>query len=302
MTDDIAARKTYRYVRLGMVGAVVLLGASVLLEHQKVEPSCWQTSISAYYYTPARAVFVGALMAIGLSLIVIKGNTDLEDACLNVAGMLAPVVALVPTSDLGRCWSITPSPLPTVKDPSGDDPLAGWVVANIDNNIRALILAGSLGLAAAAVIAGIAVAVGRKRERNGTAGAWRKEFRRTALGLLGALLFLVASTLLFHHWDAFDTRSHGFAAMAMFGALAAAAAVNARECFRCGRRGYFRLYLAIAVLMVAAAGLMFADWDHKVLAVEVIEITLFAAFWLGQTSELWNETVRPSPPDARPPA
>ncbi len=30
--DDIATRKTYRYLRLGMVGAVLLLGVSVLLE------------------------------------------------------------------------------------------------------------------------------------------------------------------------------------------------------------------------------------------------------------------------------
>jgi hypothetical protein len=297
MHDDVATRKTYRYVRIGMVGAVVLLGTSVLLEHQKVTPSCWQTSISAYYYTPARAVFVGALMAIGLSLIVIKGSTLLEDAALNVAGMLAPVVALVPTSDHGKCWSIAPSPLPTVVDPSGDDQLAGWVVANIDNNIRALLFAGFVGLAAAVVIAGIAVAVGKKRgERQDLTDDWRGENRGTVLGLLAALVFLIVSTLLFHHWDAFDTRSHGFAAMAMFAALAFAAAVNARECLRCGRRWYFRLYLAIAVLMVAAAGVMFADWTHKVFAVEVIEIGLFAAFWVVQTRELWHETLRPAPP------
>src|SRR5688572_22472438 len=112
MHDDEAARKTYRYVRIGMVGAVVLLAGSVLLEQREVTNGCWQTSISAYYYTPVRAVFVGVLMAIGLMLIVIKGNNELEDGCLNVAGMLAPVVALVPTSDHGRCWSIPPSPLP----------------------------------------------------------------------------------------------------------------------------------------------------------------------------------------------
>jgi hypothetical protein len=81
----------------------------------------------------------------------------------------------------------------------------------------------------------------------------------------------------------------------MFAALALAAAINARECLRCGRRWYFRLYLLIAVLMVAAAGLMFLDWGHKVLAVEVIEITLFAGFWLVQTRELWHDTLRPRP-------
>jgi hypothetical protein len=125
MDDDVATRKTYRYVRIGMVGATVLLGTPVLIEHNTVEPACWQTSISAYYYSPVRAVFVGALMAIGLSLIVIKGSTWPEDVCLNVAGMLAPVVALVPTADHGTCWSVEPIPLPTVPNPSGDDQLAG---------------------------------------------------------------------------------------------------------------------------------------------------------------------------------
>ena len=46
--------KTYRYLRIGMIGAVVLLAASIGIERSKVD--CWQTSISAYYYTPARAV------------------------------------------------------------------------------------------------------------------------------------------------------------------------------------------------------------------------------------------------------
>ena len=41
-------------------------------------------------------------MAIGFCLIVIKGSTAWEDTCLNVAGMLAPVVAVVPTSDAGK--------------------------------------------------------------------------------------------------------------------------------------------------------------------------------------------------------
>ncbi len=294
MVDDVASRKTYRYVRIGMVAAAVLLGASVLLEHHKAQCG-WQTSISAYYYTPVRATFVGALMAIGLSLIVIKGSTWAEDACLNAAGMLAPVVALVPTSDHGACWSIEPNPLPTIKNPSGDDPLAGWVLANIHNNIEALLYAGVFGLVAAAVIAVIALAVSKKRgEPRSLADAWNREHRGTFLGLLFALLFLGVSALLFYHWADFETRSHGYAAMAMFGALALAAAVNAWERYRCNRRWYFGLYIAIAVLMVAAAGIMFADWKHKVLWVEVIEITLFAAFWVVQTRELWHDTLRSS--------
>lgn len=102
--------KTYNYLRIGMIGAVVLLAASIIWERLKVD--CWPTSISAYYYTPVRAIFVGSMIAVGLSLIVYKGRTPLEDTFLNFAGMLAPVVAIAPTTDIGSCWSIAPSPLP----------------------------------------------------------------------------------------------------------------------------------------------------------------------------------------------
>lgn len=40
------AIKTYRYLRIGMIGAVFLLAASIGIERSKVD--CWQTSISAY--------------------------------------------------------------------------------------------------------------------------------------------------------------------------------------------------------------------------------------------------------------
>jgi hypothetical protein len=111
---ESAAVVTYRYLRLGMVGVVLLLGVSILIERWQVD--CWQTSVSAYYYTPVRAVFVGGLMAIALALIVIKGSTTWEDATLNAAGMLAPVVAVVPTADVGRCWSVAPGPSPVGTD------------------------------------------------------------------------------------------------------------------------------------------------------------------------------------------
>ena len=41
--------------------------------------------------------FVGTLVAIGISLFAIRGNTVAEDTLLNFAGVLALFVALVPT-------------------------------------------------------------------------------------------------------------------------------------------------------------------------------------------------------------
>jgi len=278
---DTASIATYRYLRISMVGAVVLLAVSVAIERWQVD--CWQTSVSAYYYTPVRAIFVGMLMAIGMCLIVIKGSTQWEDAALNAAGMLAPIVAVVPTSDVGTCWSQTPIPLP-VKD---DGELADWVVANIDNNVTALIVTGILGLIVAAVIASIAT-----RNVRAVAEIGPVHMR---LGLLGAMAFLVGGAVVFAFWNDFDTRAHGLAAVTMFLFLALAVGINAWQ-RRAGPapRVYCLLYASIAILMVLAAVDMFplgSRWTHMVLILEATEITLFAVFWLVQTNEHWHETV-----------
>lgn len=278
---DIAAVKTYRYLRISMVGAVVLLGVSILIERSNVD--CWQTSVSAYYYTPVRAIFVGMLMAIGLCLIVIKGSTAWEDATLNAAGMLAPIVAVVPTTDVGECWSQSPGPLPV----DDDGNLASWVVANIDNNITALLVTGIAGLLVAAVIASIATSNLKAVAEVGDVGM--------RLGLLAAMVFLLVGAGLFVVWDDFDTRAHGIAAVLMFFFLALAVGGNAWQ-----RRGdpaprvYFWLYASIAAAMLIAPAIMFplgSSWRHMVLVLEATEITLFAVFWLVQTKEHWRETV-----------
>lgn len=134
------ARDTYRYLRFGMIGAIVLLTISILIEAYIKAPDCWQTSISAYYYTPVRAIFVSCLIALSLSLIVYKGRTPLEDTCLNLAGMLAPVVAVVPTKNIGTCWSLIPKP-----KPESNGMLADWYLTNIANNFYALLIAGTIG-------------------------------------------------------------------------------------------------------------------------------------------------------------
>ena len=264
-----------------MVGAVVLLGVSIVIERSNVD--CWQTSVSAYYYTPVRAIFVGMLLAIGLCLIVIKGSTTWEDATLNAAGMLAPIVAVVPTTDVGECWSQSPGRLPV----DDDGNLAAWVTANIDNNITALLITGIAGLIVAAVIASIATNNVKAVAEVGDVGM--------RLGLLAAMVFLLTGAALFIWWDDFDTRAHGIAAVLMFLFLALAVGGNAwNRRHDPGPRIYFWLYATIAAAMVIAPAIMFPlgpEWQHMVLVLEATEITLFAVFWLVQTKEHWGETV-----------
>ena len=106
MTATVSdAVKTYRSVRLSMVTLVLGLAAAVAVERLEVPRGCFQHSISAYYYTPVRGMFVGGLLGIAVCLVALRGNNDAEDALLNLAGMLAPVVAFVPTPNPGSCSS-----------------------------------------------------------------------------------------------------------------------------------------------------------------------------------------------------
>jgi len=269
------ATKTYQYLRIAIVGVVAALAAAVLFEHAEVD--CWQTSISAYYYTPVRAIFVGGLMAIGLCLIVIKGSGPWEDSFLNFAGMLAPIVAVVPTSTAGTCWSIEPNPRPVEPDGS----LAPWVIANIDNNMKALIVVGILGLVVAAALA---LATGDLQAAL-SGGEWG-----TRIGLIGSVVIVAGGWLAFAYWDDFYTKAHSIAAITMFVFLAMVVAINAWKHWA-AKDFLFWWYTAIAGLMVIVAAVILAlksDWDHAVLVLEAAEIALFAAFWITQTVEHWE--------------
>jgi hypothetical protein len=59
-------------------------------------------SISGYYYSDLRDVFVGALCAIGVFLIFYRGLDRVEDVLSIVAGVTAIMVALFPTRPAGQ--------------------------------------------------------------------------------------------------------------------------------------------------------------------------------------------------------
>jgi hypothetical protein len=272
------------------MGAAVLLAASVLLERILVD--CWQGSISSYYYTPARGVFIGVLVVVGLSLIVIKGKGT-EDICLNIAGMLAPLVAFIPTRNVGDCWSIEPNPLPLEPSPVPGEPdvLAGWVVANVDNNVGALVITGLVGLAFMYLLFSL---------KRGPAEAFRvtRGDSPTRKSLLIAAVLIVATGLALLFWDGFPDHGHNIAAIGMFLFLAAAALLNAN---RDATGVYVPLYRAVAVGMVASAVIILGlayflgdRWDHAIFVLEAIELALFALYWAAQTKEHWNEEVAPS--------
>ena len=94
--DRDTSLDTYRYLRGGIPVMLVMLGAALIIERARA--SDWLGSISAYYFTGAHVVFIGSICAMGTLLIVYKGLKPTEDVLLNLAGVLAFVVAFVPTS------------------------------------------------------------------------------------------------------------------------------------------------------------------------------------------------------------
>ncbi len=272
--------KTYRYLRLSMVFLVAFLGVAVLGEGLTRSPGCWETSISSYYYTPVRAVFVGVLIAVGVCLVVLKGNTEHEDVLLNLAGMMAFVVPLVPTPALGTCRTGAATDLTAIRD-------------NISNNVFALLVVGYAALAWTLWSAW----------RSRAAGDWNLA---STLGAVAGVALLLAATGVFA-WsrDFFVRWAHDFSAIAMFLCLIAVMGLNALGVGRSKvgpaslvRRSLSTGYAAVGVAMVLTllivVILRLADVRaaHLVLWLEAALIVEFAAFWVIQTKELWARGVR----------
>lgn len=277
------ALKTYRYLRIGMIGAVVLLATSIVLESFKAENSvtgakwCLQESISAYYFTPARAIFVGCMFLVGLALIAYKGRDVREDFLLNVSGMLAPIVAVVPTTAVGDCYSIEPDPKPLI----GKTILRYWVRTNVDNNMDALFIVGFIAVIVGFIIWRMNL---RDRKRREEVHAYTRELLLGTIVILAAVLML---KLIFR--DFFFAHAHGKSAILLFVFLWLAILANIRMHKNEAGGAWVALYRAVLWFMVAGIPVSFIFGRHQVFALEAWEITAFATYWTLQTIENWDE-------------
>ncbi len=262
---------TYRYLRGGMVVMVVMLAAGVV--GVAIGSHCWQGSISAYYYTPAHSVFIAAVCAIGVLMIVYRGSTDTEDALLNLAGVMAFVVAFVPTGTPGQlCGQVGP-----------------WAKqdAAITNNMWALIVALVFARMASWLLYR-ATGTGRPRSVGGDVTVWTLR-ALVALGIVGFIFFRAV----------FDAQAHGVAAIVLFLAIIATVGITAflvhqQAAGSRARQTFLRVYQVIAGLMVVTLALaigvhlLVSVWSHWVLALEAALIGEFALYWVVQTVELWK--------------
>jgi len=78
---------------IGIVLPILLWLIALLIEKQGLLPS-----MSAYYHTISRDVFVGSLFAIGAASYLYKGYSTAENIAMNLAGLCALGVAIFPTN------------------------------------------------------------------------------------------------------------------------------------------------------------------------------------------------------------
>lgn len=88
---------SYLYLRktVGWIGSALPL--VLVIGNLMLSPASLQGSMSGYYYTHMRNVFVGALCALGVFLIAYAGHNELDRWITNVAGLGAIGVAFLPT-------------------------------------------------------------------------------------------------------------------------------------------------------------------------------------------------------------
>ena len=91
MQPDIAKHITQTYVnlRVGMAAMALLLPLLLMAGSWLSTNVVFQSSISAFYHTPMRNLFVGLLVAVGSFLYLYKGFSNEENIALNFAGVFS---------------------------------------------------------------------------------------------------------------------------------------------------------------------------------------------------------------------
>jgi hypothetical protein len=130
-SDESVLVTNYMYLRktvgwLGTLLPIVLLICNPIALQVESSPCGWLPgSVSGYYYTPVRNVFVGALCGLGVFLIAYVG-ADIGDRIItDLAGLFSILVAFFPTKP---SVAVTPSiRCQTVAQPSSGQQVVGVI-------------------------------------------------------------------------------------------------------------------------------------------------------------------------------
>jgi len=296
---------TYRYLRIAMVAVLVMIAASVVIE--SVRSRCLLGSVSSYYFTPVRTIFVGALFAFGAALIAYKGHSDEEDSVLNLSGLMAFVVAIVPTVPDDSC-QVSNSAIPA----------ASRSIA-VTNNILSLLVAGAVALLIGWAFRSRAkepastVTTDRpesaRRDAATGAGVRRPVWIQSNWTWLRWVLWVVpvAEVVSFAAFPGFvEDRGHAISAVTMVVGLILVMFFNAwfSEVRREDEGGqYRRRYqrLAVALILAVATTIALASFMGEsllILLLEFVILGIFVVYWLYQTAELWSAADSGHTPDS----
>lgn len=294
---DDSRVKTYRYLRTAIVALLIGLGVAVGYQTWFQD---WHllSSVSAYYYTPAQAIFVGALIGLGACMVALKGTTPTEDVLLNLGGIFAAIVAIVPTSRgsdyrtaLLACREAASQQTSNGLDCPTVRALEAATKANVQNNIFALLLVGALGLLATLLF----YLLKDRRLYQGVEWDSRKFWWGFGVALA---VFVLGAVAYFAFLDWLIDNAHYIAALSLFACILAVAGVNARrhQAKPNQQQGGNALqkyrYTWVALAMLAAAALGIGLWLSHVITLFWLEIAvalLFAVFWMVQTIEQWGD-------------
>lgn len=293
------AQKTHRYLRLSLVFVVFALLVSVAIETVVVawEPLAfgWEPlpSISHYFYTPARNVFVGALIAASLALLALSGRNR-ATILLDIAALFAPLIALVPTGI----------------DP--EHPVDGLTCPGTQECVPAVYLddvrAGVATYAVVVITVVVTLAVIRARRGITTPGAGVVSIIAiTTAVVMAGLAFIpgLNTDFPFNFWP-YPPSIHFAVTLIFFGIFAAAPILHSRgpidETETPPTPRQRSVYRWVAGLMIADLLLLLAAFVFReqlgdvplVLLGEAVALSLFAWFWWVQTFQRWDDANPPS--------
>ncbi|MFG1817823.1 hypothetical protein ACGFIF_28965 [Kribbella sp. NPDC049174] len=282
------------------MAVIVALGVSLAIEWISAE-GCFQTSISAYYYTPVQLVFVGALVAIGVCMVALWGRNAAEDAFLNLAGLLAPVVAFVPASRATRC---------SVVSETGTRPTEGQAAPVDDDVVKAAheAINNNMGTVFLVVLLGLAFTVWSRRMRPWSSAQSKSDKVAYLSSYLLALAAWLAGVIVFFaDRDLFYRRAHFAAAFLFFACVIVVVFASAYERTRTDDERSFGARVratmkdrdaVVGYAMVLSIPVIVAiGSDYWVLRLEGVLILLFGTFWLLQTYDHWS-SMPPAAPAA----
>jgi len=271
VAPSTSPQRTYRYLRLAVAGTVVVIFVSMAIAAMSVG---WLTTVSDYFYTPARNAFVGALIAVAVGLLALSGR-GLERALLDAAALFAPLIALIPTT-------LAPGSVPGVDVPCAGRCFPPAYEADAANGVLTYLVVGILTVLIALFLAAL------RQVSLATAG-WSLIVAVVVLAAVGAMWLFAPDLLL--------AQGHFVATIAFFALFALVALRNAFPRRTAPPRRPFRaVYVGIAVGLAAvliAYVVLLPRADELdapiVLIAEAVALVLFAAFWVTQCIEKWND-------------